>query len=185
MQNNNEKKISKSLSFWLRHNPDDIGIELKEGGWVDIDELIDKASSKIEITLEDLKRVVKNNDKQRFSINEEQNLIRANQGHSIDVKIDFEQVVPPKFLYHGTPVGIVDIILKEGLNKMSRTHVHLSKDVETAKVVGSRRGEFVVLEIEALRMRADGYKIYKSENGVFLVDEVPSKYIKLFNFAKK
>jgi putative RNA 2'-phosphotransferase len=72
----------------------------------------------------------------------------------------------------------VDSILKEGINKGNRHHVHLSKDEETAAAVGARRGTFTILKIEALRMRADGHKVYISDNGVYLVDEVPAKYIK-------
>jgi putative RNA 2'-phosphotransferase len=104
--------------------------------------------------------------------------IRANQGHSTDVKINFEEVKPPTILYHGAPVGVIDAIMKEGLKKMNRHHVHLSPDRETAAKVGSRRGKFEILEIEAMRLRADGHKIYMSANGVYLTDEVPPEYIR-------
>ena len=186
MEKNREKKISKSLSFWLRHRPEEIGITIGDDGWTDIDELIEKAADKgIEFTFDELKHVVENNDKKRFSIKkhhvikgDDKFFIKANQGHSIDVEMKFNEAVPPQILYHGTPVGVVDLIMKEGLKKMSRHHVHLSPNKETAAIVGSRRGKFEILEIEAMRMRADGYKIYISENGVYLVDEVPVKYIK-------
>jgi len=178
MNENREKKISKSLSYWLRHNPEQIGIELNEGGWTNIDILIENAKSKIDFDFDDLKYVVNNNDKKRFSISEDLIMIRANQGHSVSVDLKLDEVIPPQILYHGAPVGVVDIIMREGLKKMSRHHVHLSPDKETAAIVGSRRGKFTILEVEAMRMRADGYKIYKSENGVYLTDEVPVKYIK-------
>ncbi len=182
MDKNREKKISKSLSFWLRHNPEDIGINIMKDGWTDIDELIEKAADKgVEFTFDELKEVVKNNDKKRFLISEDEMMIRANQGHSIEVEMNFKEVIPPSILYHGTPVGVVDLIMKEGLKKMSRHHCHLSPNKETAAIVGSRRGKFEILEIEAMKMRADGYKIYISENGVYLVDEVPVKYIKREN----
>jgi len=178
MNKDKEKKISKAISYWLRHSPEKIGITIGDDGWTDIDELIERAADNgVDFTFEELKEVVKNSDKQRFSINEDETLIRANQGHSIDVKIKFEEVVPPQILYHGAPVGVIGSIMKEGLKKMKRHHVHLSPDKKTAEIVGSRRGKFEILEIEAMRMRADGYKIYKSENGVYLVDEVPAKYI--------
>lgn len=178
MDKNREKKISKSLSFWLRHNPEDIGITIGNDGWTDIDELIERAADKgVDFTFDELNEVVKNNDKKRFLINEDETLIRANQGHSIEIEMKFNEAVPPQILYHGTPVGVVGLIMKEGLSKMNRHHVHLSPDEKTASIVGSRRGEFEILEVEAMRMRADGYKIYMSENGVYLVDEVPAKYI--------
>lgn len=173
------KKISKSLSYWLRHHPEDIGIIIAPNGWTDIKDLIEKAKSKILFDFNELKYVVQNNDKKRFSLSDDMSRIRANQGHSIPIELEFLEVLPPSILYHGTPNRNVDSILKEGLNKGSRHHCHLSKDEETASIVGSRRGEFTILKIEALKMRADGYKIYMSDNGIYLVDEVPSRYISI------
>jgi putative RNA 2'-phosphotransferase len=173
------KKISKSLSYWLRHHPEDIGIEISSDGWTDIKILLDKAKSKLLFDFNDLKQVVQNNDKKRFSISEDMCRIRANQGHSLTVDLQLLEVLPPSILYHGTPNRNVESILKEGLNRGQRHHVHLSKDEETAAKVGSRRGSFTILKIQALKMRADGYKIYISDNGVYLVDEVPAKYISI------
>jgi putative RNA 2'-phosphotransferase len=173
------KKISKSLSYWLRHHPEDIGIFIAPDGWTDIKSLIEKAKTKILFDFNELKHVVQNNDKNRFSLSEDMCRIRANQGHSIAVELNLLEVLPPTTLYHGTPNRNVDSILKEGINRGNRHHVHLSKDEETAANVGSRRGAFTILKIEALRMRADGHKIYISDNGVYLVDEVPSKYISI------
>ena len=172
-----KKKLSKSLSYWLRHHPEDIGITVTKEGWVNVKELMEKASRKLLFDFNELKEVVQTNDKKRFMFSEDFCEIRANQGHSIDVEIKFKEVVPPAILYHGTPNKNVESILKNGLNKGSRHHVHLSVDEITAAKVGARRGDFTILKIEALRMRADKHKIYISENGVYLVDEVPSKYI--------
>lgn len=173
------KKLSKALSYWLRHHPEDIGIIISHNGWTDVKKLIEKASQKISFDFNELKYVVQNNDKKRFSLSEDMCNVRANQGHSIPVQLELLQVLPPTILYHGTPNKNVESILKEGLNKANRHHVHLSKDQETAAIVGSRRGQYTILKIEALRMRADGYKIYLSDNGVYLVDEVPPKYISI------
>jgi putative RNA 2'-phosphotransferase len=173
------KKISKSLSYWLRHHPEDIGIVIAPNGWTDIKSLLEKASPKLNFDFNELKYVVQNNDKKRFSLSEDMCKVRANQGHSIPVELELLEVLPPTILYHGTPNKNVESILKEGLNKGNRHHVHLSKDEQTAAIVGSRRGAFTILKIEALRMRADGYKVYVSDNGVYLVDEVPSKYISI------
>lgn len=185
MDKDKEKKISKQLSYWLRHHPEDIGISIAKNGWVDVKELLEKSKSKLLFDFNELKSVVQNNDKQRFSFNEDFCLIKANQGHTTDVEIKFDEVVPPAILYHGTSVGFVDLIMKEGLKKMSRHHCHLSKDIETSKKVANRRGgENVILRVEAMRMRADGYKIYISDNGVYLVDEVPLKYISVLEVYK-
>ena len=155
MKEERVKKLSKSLSYWLRHNPDDIGIIVNDDGWVDVKELIEKSKNKLLFDFNELKYVVDNNDKKRFSFSEDFCSVRANQGHSIEVDMNFEEVKPPVILYHGAPDNVVDVILKEGLKKMNRHHVHLSPDKETASKVGARRGKFTVLEIEAMRMRAD------------------------------
>ena len=179
------KKISKSLSYWLRHHPEDIGIFIAPDGWTDIKSLIEKAKTKILFDFNELKHVVQNNDKNRFSISEDMCRIRANQGHSITVELNLLEVLPPKILFHGTSVIASKIILKEGLSKMKRHHCHLQKDIETCKEVANRRkGDKCILKIEALKMRADGYKIYISENGVYLVDYVPSKYIEILEIYK-
>jgi len=173
------KKLSKAMSYWLRHKPEDIGLNISKDGWADMQELIDKGQKKMMFNFNDIKQVVQQNDKQRFAMSGDFLKIRANQGHSVDVKIEFQETVPPVFLYHGTPNKSVDQILKEGLKKMKRTHVHLSVDKETAAKVGSRRGDFTILKVEAMKMRAEGHKIYISENGVYLTDVVPPEYISL------
>lgn len=180
MDKNRQNKISKSLSYWLRHKPEGIGITIHKNGWTSVSELIEKASDKFPMTLDEIKYVVENQnpEKRRLTLSDDLSEIKANQGHSIDVELEFEEVKPPQILYHGAPVGVIDSIMKEGLQKMNRHHVHLSPDKETAEIVGSRRGKFEILEIEAMKLRADGHKIYMSDNGVYLVDEVPAKYIK-------
>lgn len=169
------KEISKKLSYILRHHPESIGAKLDKDGYINVNLILEK----LNITLEQLETIVDTNDKKRFAFNINKTLIRANQGHSVDVKIKYNKIIPPTVLYHGTPDKTVDIILKQGLNKMNRTHVHLSKDIETASKVGARRGSFKILTIDTKSMLADGYDFFISENGVYLIDHVPAKYISL------
>jgi len=177
MDKKREKKISKMLSYVLRHKPENIGITLDKNGWVDIDILLDKLHFDTPVVFDELKYVVDNNEKNRFAISNDNLRVRANQGHSIEVDLGLKEVMPPAILYHGTSVNSVNSIMKSGINKGNRHHVHLSFDEATANSVGSRKGKCEVLEVQAMRMRADGYKIYISDNGVYLTDEVPSKYI--------
>lgn len=179
MEKNKEKKVSKLLSYVLRHKPEDIGIELDGNGWVNIDVLLDKMKPRVDVSFEELQQVVDNSDKKRFAISGDLIKIRANQGHSIHVDLELKEVSPPDVLYHGTPVGSVESIMRDGLDKRSRHHVHLSKDESTALQVGSRRGKCEILEIDARRLNVDGHKIFISENGVFLTNHVPSEYIKV------
>lgn len=172
------RKISKQLSYILRHNPESIGCELDENGYVQTSLILDK----LNITYDQLKEIVNCDDKKRFGFNDDETMIRANQGHSLDISIKYDTIIPPNILYHGTPDKNVDIILKNGLGKMNRTHVHLSKDIKTASVVGSRRGSFKILEIDTKSMIEDGYVFNISENGVYLIDNVPNKYINLYKY---
>jgi putative RNA 2'-phosphotransferase len=173
------KRVSKFLSKHLRHEPEAIGLTLSDGGWVSVDALM-AASTKAGVFLNKdiLDEVVRTNDKKRFSYDETGTLIRANQGHSVEVDLQLKPQVPPQILYHGTVEKFMPSIEKEGLSKMQRHHVHLSKDKETAIKVGSRRGKPVILEVDSHKMAEDGFEFLLSDNGVWLVDQVPGRYIK-------
>lgn len=178
MNENIAKTVSKFLSLVLRHSPEKIGLKLDENGWADVDELILKCSKKgqkLDAVLLDY--VVENNDKKRFAYNEDKTKIRASQGHSISVELNLNEAEPSEFLYHGTVAKFLENIKKKGLQKMSRQHVHLSKDRETAIKVGGRRGVPQILTVRSGAMYKDGFKFYLSENNVWLTDQVPAKYI--------
>ena len=166
------KKTGRKLSYLLRHDPEDLNMDSK--GWVFVTDLLDKLS--ISKTLLDF--IVMTNDKQRYSYNEDETKIRANQGHSLKVDVELKKKVPPIVLYHGTSEKACKIIMKKGLDKMRRNHVHLSKDVETAEDVGSRHSSSpIILVIDCEEMVKDGFDFYLSDNGVWLTDHVPAKYI--------
>lgn len=179
----NEKRkthISKFLSLVLRHKPEEINLVLDENGWANIADLIEKAvKSGTEFTIEELEEVVETSDKKRFSFDETKTKIRANQGHSIVVDVEFEEKTPPPILYHGTAERNLDSIFKTGLEKRERHHVHLSSETDTARAVGTRYGKPVILEIDAAQMAANGFKFYVSANGVWLVDKVPPEFLKV------
>jgi putative RNA 2'-phosphotransferase len=164
----------------LRHQPKIVGLNLEENGWVDVKKLIKACADYGKpFTFAELKEVVETNDKKRFGFNENETKIRANQGHSLEVEIEFEKKIPPKILYHGTAEKNLGVIFAEGLKKMSRHHVHLSADIETARKVGMRYGKPVIFEIDTESMLAKGFEFYVSENNVWLIEEVPPKFIKL------
>lgn len=170
-------KISKFLSFVLRHKPDAINLKLDIHGWAEISELIEKASFERPLTVELIKQVVATNSKQRFSLSEDGQRIRANQGHSIGVDLDLSPKIPPPVLYHGTATRFLSSILEKGLQSGQRHHVHLSADVETATIVGQRHGKPVVLQVASGEMHLQGFVFFLSENGVWLIDSVPTNYL--------
>lgn len=171
-------ETSKFLSFVLRHEPEAIGIQLDEQGWVGVEELLAAASRhgrKIDRNL--LDRVVETNDKRRFEFSEDGLRIRASQGHSVNVDLGLAPVEPPDLLYHGTTTRFLDSIRADGLTSGERQHVHLSPDPETAVAVGRRHGKPVVLTVQAGRMYAAGHLFFLSANGVWLTDRVPTEYL--------
>ena len=175
---NQTTHLSKLLSYILRHKPGEYGIVLDKNGYINVDELINKLHAHNEnIRFEILQHIVDSNNKKRFAFNEDLTKIRASQGHSVDVELGYIEQQPPAILYHGTVEKFLASIMKDGLQKMQRHHVHLSTDKATAIKVAERRGKAIILEIKAGEMFAAGYKFYLSDNGIWLTDHVPVEFI--------
>lgn len=173
-------KRSKYLARHLRHQPEALGLTLDPGGWVAVDALLAAMRRHgIELSRAELDEIVARNNKQRFSFDETGTRIRANQGHSIPVDLQLAPATPPDALYHGTSKATIGPILREGLQKMRRQHVHLSRDKATAIKVGSRHGAPIVLLVDAAAMARDGYQFFLSDNGVWLTDHVPPRYLRV------
>lgn len=171
-------KKSRFLSRVLRHRPNSIGITLDKQGWTEVGELLEKAATYgMQISREELDRIIIENDKQRFSLNADRSRIRAAQGHSVQVDLKLPVRTPPPVLYHGTVAKFLPSIRKQGLRPGSRQDVHLSETRETAAAVGARRGKPVILVIETYPMLKAGMKFRQSDNGVWLVPDVPPQFI--------
>ena len=168
------KATSKFLSLILRHKPQIVGLELDEHGWADVEELCRHVKNLDRATLE---QIVARDEKQRYSFSADGKLIRANQGHSIPVDVELDELEPPKFLYHGTAKNFSASIKLRGLLKKSRLYVHLSSDEETALKVGRRHGEPKIFRVMSGKMFGDGFKFCRSVNGVWLTEHVPAKYL--------
>ncbi len=174
--NRNIVRISKYLSYLLRHNPGAIGLTLDEKGWGSIETIINRTKN-ISLNKELIQIAVQTNDKQRFAISPDGKLIKARHGHTIPVDLDLAPQIPPKILLHGTADRFISSIMKKGLLRQKRNHVHLTESLDVAKAVGSRYGIPTILLIQAEKMHNDGFCFYRTENNVWLVKNVPSKYI--------
>lgn len=172
--------ISRFISMILRHQPQVIGITLDEHGWADVDKLIAGVQQKKDTSFDmaALEEIVRTDNKQRYSFNEDKTLIRANQGHSVPVDVELSVVEPPEYLWHGTGEKYVDSIDRTGLIPKSRLYVHLSADLDTARTVGKRHGKPVIYRVLSGKMAQDGHVFYRSVNGVWLVKSVPLSYLK-------
>ena len=171
-------RAGRFLSLVLRHKPEVIGITLDEHGWADVDALLRGLSARFPLTREQLEEIVRSDSKNRYAFNEDHSRIRANQGHSVPVDVELEETPPPEILFHGTGEKYMESIRMQGLLPRTRLYVHLSDDAETAKMVGARHGKPVVLVVRSGQMHRDGYRFYRSVNGVWLTKMVPPEYLK-------
>lgn len=171
-----DTEISKFMSYVLRHAPQELGLVLTEDGWTEYAEFSRRLCDKLGIEDDDIRRVIDENAKKRFTL--EDGRIRAAQGHSVKVDLDLQPQVPPALLYHGTTAEAWAGIRVSGLQPMGRTHVHLSADLQTARTVAARRrGPHVLLKVDAGAMNADGIAFFQADNGVWLADKIPPDYL--------
>jgi len=180
--------ISKTISYALRHKPEEFGLELDVEGWADTLVLVNAMQGRGQnVTLADVIFITENNSKKRFELSADNARIRALQGHTAEeVKRDFPAAKPIGPLFHGTPTENLPSIWEQGLKRMARHHVHLSATMSAAHIVGRRyNAPYTILRVDALEMVQDGFQFYLSENGVWLIDHVPSEYItSVFNWTK-
>ena len=164
--------------YLLRHAPHEAGLTLQPGGWVPVTDLLrGLADSGRNVTRNELDAVVAGSDKGRFAFDMFGERIRANQGNRVPVDLELQPQTPPRTLYHGTTGQFTAAIFKDGLRPMTRYHVHLSPDTETAGRVGARRDKPIILRVDAGAMAGAGHAFYRSENGVWLTDYVPPAFL--------
>ena len=168
------KRTGKYLTLLLRHAPEKESLNMDTQGYVSTKQILEK----LDLTDEDLKWIVDNDNKSRFKFNYDKSKIRACQGHSLDwIHLHLQEEIPPSILFHGTSYGNYHNIKRYGgISKMKRQYVHLSSDINTAKNVGSRKGTPMVIQIDTEAMVNDGVKFYRSDNDVWLTDFVSIKY---------
>ena len=170
--------ISKALSFWLRHRPEAAALTLDQQGWTDVSEVL-SAFERIGVRCDRrrLFEVIASNDEQRFELSADGQRVRARQGHSIAVSLEWPRRTPPALLYHGTVERFLHGIRGQGLQPKGRHHVHLSPDIQTAHRVGARRGRPIILSIRASELDAAGQAFFLTSNGVWLTDAVAPEYL--------
>jgi 2'-phosphotransferase len=149
-------QISKKLSWLLRHGAESENLNLGPGGYANLaDVLTNRKLKGLQISFEEVRQVVEENEKQRFSLvpvatpgegeeegkGKQQSIpstdpkdwkIRANQGHSL--KIDDEGLLQPisaddvpETAVHGTSHSAwMQIVETGGLKTMGRNHVHFA-----------------------------------------------------------
>jgi len=169
-----EVKLSKALSYTLRHGAEKMGLTMHGGGFILIDDLLRHERFRGH-TVEEVEKVVTSNDKQRFFIDysDAKPKIRANQGHTLQVEVDMEEITDPSLypnIIHGTYFKAWDIIKTEGLSRMKRNHIHFARDEpgSSGVISGMRRTCQVIIAIDLEKALNDGIKFYLSANDVIL-----------------
>ena len=175
---NNHEKISKLISFWLRHQPEQANLEIDEFGWVNINDVLAALKSKsIGFTKTDLIELNNSFDKIRWKLDLKNNKIKATHGHSIKVLQELKPEVPREILYHGTATKNLNGIIEKGLNSGQRQYVHLSDNIEIAKEIGKRHGKPFIIEVETQELLENGWVFYKTELNIWLTTAIPTKYL--------
>ncbi|KAI5814679.1 KptA family-domain-containing protein [Pyronema omphalodes] len=191
-------KLSKALSSTLRHNAAKEGLKLRPDGYALVEDLLSLNKYKSQhLTFSKLQHLVSSNDKQRYSLLQETETgkwyIRANQGHSIDVKVEMEELREPGDLVHGSYYAFLEEIVRSGgLKKGGRVHVHLAPAGNTGAapvpavpagptahapapaptpiISGMRTDAEIIFLIDGNSASAAGMKFLRSENGVVLTE---------------
>jgi len=177
MSRNVKTRVSKYISYLLRHNPEDL--KMDNEGFVQLDELLSKVKTRYPMADRKLlMSIVHESDKKRFQI--VGGKMRALYGHTIDLNMNLREDEQVMVLYHGTTPQAVRDIMKTGLKPMRRRWVHLSPTKEIALEVGKRRTRTpAILEIDVLKARSNGIKFYKATEKEYLCQYVPAKYIRM------
>lgn len=176
MDLNLKARVSRYMSYLLRHCPKNL--EMDGEGFVSVDELLEKVRARYPIEKSLILEIANKSERKRFEI--KGNNIRALYGHTIPLKIEFEEDFNVELLYHGTTEAAAMKIVGEGLKPMKRTWVNLSPTIEIANEMGKRRTETpVVLEIDVKAAREGGLKFYRATDKVFLCGPIPPEYIRI------
>lgn len=177
MGHDSNKKISRFLCVLLRHDPSAGGITVNEHGWANAEELIACVAKKRAFTRADLEKIVRTDDKGRYSFSADGKYIRANHGHTIKVDLELDPSDPPEYLWHGTGDRHVKDIDQKGLLKMARQYVHMTTSIDMAMSVGARHGRPVLYRVHSGAMARDGYVFRESASHIWLTDHVPVGYL--------
>jgi putative RNA 2'-phosphotransferase len=167
-------KASKQLSWLLRHGADEAGLPMDAAGWAEVDDV----RRVLGISRDALEAAVRDNTKQRLELRGTR--IRATQGHSLAgmpvtcdaLEASWALHEDDASVFHGTRIKALEGIAREGILPGERTHVHLAEATDSA--VGKRDAVDVMLEVSPAALRALGFPLYRSPNGVILARRVPA-----------
>ena len=178
LSSNKLNNISRFLIKILRHSAKDHNLDIDKDGFILVDDLLGVEQLKL-ISIKDIEKIVETCEKKRFTLKKEKNkcFIAANQGHSIKISSSLLKPITlenySKYNYanviHGSYLIAKNRILKQGLSRMNRYHIHFTSEINNKKVVsGMRNSCEIYVYIDILKALNDGYLFFQSPNGVIL-----------------
>lgn len=170
-----ETGLSKTLSYFLRHNPAEGNLAVDDQGFVELEDLLETLHDQgWNLDREELVQRLDDPDVERFE--RVGSVVRATYGHSIDVEPEYQEIAPEFPLYHGTSRRAWDSIYDEGIKPMNRQYVHLSRTREEAERVGRRHDDKPILLV--VEPSDESEQLFYEAGPVVLTDHVPPDWIR-------
>jgi putative RNA 2'-phosphotransferase len=172
------ERISRFLSYLLRHRPKEYPLAFDRYGFAPWTEVIATVRERFrDVTEEQICVLVTGSEKKRFELKDDK--VRATYGHSFPVDLGLEPVEPPPQLYYGTARDLAQSILRKGLRPRDRQYVHLSPLMDEAISVGKRWDPApAIIVVDAVAAYAEGVRFFAS-GPLFLAESVAAKYLSL------
>jgi 2'-phosphotransferase len=193
MDSQERVKLSKKLSYLLRHGAQELGLTVQSDGYIQVNHIL-RCPGYRGASLNKIIEVVQSCQKKRFEMKQDPSTglwwIRASQGHTITTINDTElltEILPDDrvdYCLHGTYVQHLDSIQSNGLHKMQRNHIHFAEGLpgDNGVISGMRGNCTAVVIVDMKGAMRDGILFYRSANNVILsagvgdTGAIPSKY---------
>jgi putative RNA 2'-phosphotransferase len=172
------ERISRFLTYLLRHQPKEYPLVFDKRGFVDWRDIVELVQERFfDVTEEQIEAVVSASEKRRFEL--ENGRVRATYGHSFPIDLSGTATAPPEKLYYGAARDLAQSMLKNGLRPRDRQYVHLSISAEEAESVARRHDPApAVLVVDARAAQDQGIRFYQS-GPLFLAENIPAKFLSL------
>jgi len=173
-----QERISRFLTFLLRHQPREYPMVFDRRGFVDWRDLVEVVQERFEdVTEDEIRAVVTDSEKKRFELKDDK--VRATYGHSFPVDLESEAAEPPEKLYYGAARDLAQSMIRNGLKPRDRKYVHLSVSVEDAESVARRHDPVpAVIVVSARDAHAEGVRFYRA-GPLFLAENIPAQFLSL------
>ena len=172
------ERITRSLAYMLRHQPEKFDLELDKEGFGELDDVVRALGERLGEPVEsaDVLAAVEGGDRPRYELRGSK--IRALYGHSIPVEPG-EPSQPPEFLYVGIDARDLQRAQQYGLRGGRRRFLHLALSAEDAREAGRRAArEYAILQVFSMDAWEEGTNFYDRRT-LYLCEQVPTQYLEV------